>query len=370
MKTKIANGFAHLHFGALFDKLSIPVGQGRTGLLSSFSTSEATRARLSRNAAGAPQAMVKVTSWSKSASRAGAHLDYVSRNGLLDLEDEQGQVHRSKREVRHAFQGWFLEREEEHAGRRMSLNLALSMPDGTDPAKVLSAARRFAKREFPDRQYFMVLHAKGHDVEHRGVGDRSGARKHPDHPHVHLAVKSMNDAGERLRVGPADLARFREVFAEELRSLGVAANASSCIERGVMKTKPKRKDERPRAMDYFSTVLRNKPKDSTAMRRRAEQILDLARSGKPLRMTPGEQRQKAAYSAVRADYARAIDRLRSSRKPADLALADQLAAFVATMPQPTVERERMLERARQFIAAAKSSDESKAKPPPDGSRVR
>jgi type IV secretion system T-DNA border endonuclease VirD2 len=366
MKTKLFGGFQRLHFSPI----SIPDGHGRKGSLHEFAGGGATRARLGRNVSGVPQVMVKVTSWSKSSSRVGSHLDYISRNGSLELEDERGIEHRSKAEVRRAARGWFLEREDERIGRRIALNLALSMPKGTDPQKVLAAARRFAQREFHDRQYFLVLHAPAHDKAHRGVSDRLSAHKHPDHPHVHLLVKSMNDAGERLRVGPADLARFRETFAEELRTLGVAANASSRIERGIMRAAPKRKGARPRAMDFFAELLRTAPKQSTAQRRRAEEMLALARAGKPLELTPGEQREKAAYAAARDDYSLAIAKLRASGTPTDRVLADQLAAFAETMPRPMVEREQMPERAQQFTAAAQMGDQATTKPPLGRGRAR
>ena len=78
----------------------------------------------------------------------------------------------------------------------------LSMPRGTDPESVRFAAREFAKIEFADHRYVMVLH------------------DHQANPHVHLAVKAESKHGKRLNPRKADLRRWREVFAEQLQSAG------------------------------------------------------------------------------------------------------------------------------------------------------
>ena len=68
----------------------------------------------------------------------------------------------------------------------------LSMPSGTDPLIVQRAAREFAKTEFADHRYVMVLH------------------EHQANPHVHLSVKAESrpwSATESAQGGPAALAR-------------------------------------------------------------------------------------------------------------------------------------------------------------------
>jgi hypothetical protein len=52
-------------------------------------------------------------------------------------------------------------------------NVILSMPKGTDPAKLLSAGREFAREQFAlKHRYALVLHTD------------------PAHPHVHVVVKA------------------------------------------------------------------------------------------------------------------------------------------------------------------------------------
>jgi hypothetical protein len=90
----------------------------------------------------------------------------------------------------------------------------LSMPRGTDPLMILKAAREFAKIEFADHRYVMVLH------------------DHQANPHVHLSVKADSKHGQRLNPRKADLHRWRETFAERLREWGIDAEASRQASRG------------------------------------------------------------------------------------------------------------------------------------------
>jgi len=90
----------------------------------------------------------------------------------------------------------------------------LSMPRGTDPLVVQRAAREFAKIEFADHRYVMVLH------------------DHQAHPHVHLSVKAESRHGQRLNPRKADLHRWRETFAQRLREWCVDAEATRQATRG------------------------------------------------------------------------------------------------------------------------------------------
>lgn len=95
----------------------------------------------------------------------------------------------------------------------------LSMPRGTDPLTVQRAAREFAKIEFADHRYVMVLH------------------DHQAHPHVHLSVKAASKHGQRLNPRKADLQRWRETFAERLRERGIDAEATRQATRGEVRTR-------------------------------------------------------------------------------------------------------------------------------------
>ena len=66
----------------------------------------------------------------------------------------------------------------------------------------------FAKIELSDNKFVMVLH------------------DHQSNPRVHISVRAESKHGKRLNPRKADLHRWRETFAESLRSYGVEAEAT------------------------------------------------------------------------------------------------------------------------------------------------
>jgi len=173
------------------------------------------RSRIEAVVRRAPQVMVKVTGGGRGMKAIAAHFRYISRGGRLEVEDDRGTVERGMDALHD------IERQWKYGGgyidnvghRREALNIMLSMPRGIDPQAVLFAAREFAKIEFPDHRYVMVLH-----------DDQA-------HPHVHLTVKAESMRGERLNPRKADLHRWRETFAERLRDRGVDAEATRQVTR-------------------------------------------------------------------------------------------------------------------------------------------
>ncbi|RAV24172.1 hypothetical protein DQE84_17035, partial [Staphylococcus warneri] len=74
------------------------------------------------------------------------------------------------------------------ANTPFSHSVMLSMPAGTDATVVRDAARAFAQEVFAERfDYVFALHT---DAEH---------------PHVHIAIRSLGDGGVRLNPRKADL---------------------------------------------------------------------------------------------------------------------------------------------------------------------
>jgi hypothetical protein len=151
------------------------------------------------------------------------NLTYISRDGLLEIEDQDGQVIKGKEAVADLKTEW---RDggmpiAADSTMRDAFHLVLSMPQRTDPQSVQQAARDFAKREFSGFQYAMVLHTFETDPD-----------PHPSpHPHVHLTVKAAGLDGVRLNPRKPDLQRWREGFAEALREHGIEATTTSRIHR-------------------------------------------------------------------------------------------------------------------------------------------
>ncbi len=161
----------------------------------------------------APQVMVKVTGGGRGMKAIAAHFRYISKNGRLEIEDQQGETLRGKESVRDLAEEWRLSgslipEDSEPGHRREAFNIMLSMPRGTDPLSVQRAAREFARVELVGHKYVMVLH------------------DHQANPHVHISVRAESVTGRRLNPRKADLQRWRETFAEKLRGHGIDAEAT------------------------------------------------------------------------------------------------------------------------------------------------
>ncbi|HEY0435966.1 MAG TPA: relaxase/mobilization nuclease domain-containing protein, partial [Phenylobacterium sp.] len=178
-----------------------------------------TRARLARIAGRAPEVMVKVTGRTRDPGHLHAHLDYISRNGELEMEDRDGNLITGRPAVRELADDWSAIAFADSRRRTttpFSLSVVLSMPADTDATTVRNAARAFAGQVFADRfDYVFVLHTDA------------------QHPHVHLAIRALGDRGERLNPKKADLETWRQVFAQALRDRGVEAEATPRRARGV-----------------------------------------------------------------------------------------------------------------------------------------
>jgi type IV secretory pathway VirD2 relaxase len=213
-------------WGDRFDK---PIAKGRKGR--NISGGEArsrpkktptlkARDKLVLTVSKASEVMVKISGSGKDVKHIKAHLDYISRNGKLELEDERGNVYSGTAEVNELRDLWSnsgYRIKPENGTKRETFNIVLSMPPGTDRDAVKNAARDFAAETFSEHQYAFAAH------------------EDEKHPHVHLSVKAVSLRGIRLNPRKADLQQWREQFADDLRSHGVQANATDRSLRGVTK---------------------------------------------------------------------------------------------------------------------------------------
>lgn len=182
------------------------------------------RQKIIRTAQKTPEVMVKISGGCKNMPRIKAHMDYISRHGQLDLEDEKGDIHRGKEglcDVRDAWSKGRIGISEISERRKEAFNIVLSMPPGTDRQAVKEAARAFAQEQFKDHQYIFAAH------------------NDEKHPHVHLCVKAVDYHGIRLNPRKGDLQFWREQFAEKLRDQGIAANATPRRVRGIVQKSEK-----------------------------------------------------------------------------------------------------------------------------------
>lgn len=185
------------------------------------------RDQLARTLRRSPEVMVKITNKASGAQGMGAvrrHLRYISRNGKVELEDQDGMTVLGREPLHDLANAWRLGGWgiPEESRRREVFNVLLSMPPGTDRQAVHNAARAFAAEEFGDGRRYVFA---AHDDE--------------AHPHVHLSVQVRGPDGRRLNPRKHDLQRWRERFAHQLREHGVEANATARLARGETQRYPK-----------------------------------------------------------------------------------------------------------------------------------
>ena len=246
----------------------------------------AIRARVEATAVRrAPQVMVKVTGGGRGMKAIAAHFRYISKNGRLDIEDEQGLSARGKEGLLELADDWRFGGTliDDVADRREAFNIMLSMPRGTDPLIVQRAAREFAQAELADHKYVMVLH------------------DHQANPHVHISVRAESKHGKRLNPRKADLQRWRETFAEKLRGWGIDAEATRQASRGAVRN--------------YDPLWR----------------VNARQEGRLLKSRPG-RKSGAAATASRSQAAEAwghiAGALAGSADPKDRSLADAIVRFV------------------------------------------
>ena len=278
-----------------------------------------------------PEVVVKVLSRDSNDLKAvGNHLDYVGRNGKLDLETDDGE-RLSGRIGRDILDDWDLDIDAVRRQGTVSATmgrkppklvhkLMFSMPPGTPPDKVLGAVRNFAREEFwGQHRYVFVLHT-----------DEA-------HPHVHLVLKAVSEQGVRLNIKKATLRHWRSEFARNLRLLGVAANATERAVRG--ESRKAKKD------GIYRASLRG---DSTHVRSQAESAAaELLKGGS--RVEVGKHTLLETRSQVEDGWRVLADTL---SKDGHRDLANDVLRYVERMLPPRTERELvvqgLLERARDI----------------------
>ncbi len=178
------------------------------------------RKKSSKTAGEAPEVMAKVTGFSKGSSHAKANIDYISRNGDTEIENERGEVIEGRKEIKAFAKEWVSEFGDgkRYKDQRDTMHLIMSMPEGTDPEAVRRATRQFAKQTFgKNHEYVFALHT-----------DTAS-------PHTHITIKTLGFDGKRLNPRKDDLQRYRETFADAMEEQGYMANATPRNVRGVVK---------------------------------------------------------------------------------------------------------------------------------------
>ena len=260
------------------------------------------RGRLVGIARGGRQVMVKITPGKNKTMRSvREHLAYISRDGEETLRDQDGKEVQGADAVAAFGWGW------QHTGPKMpeeavaklAFNIVFSMPEGTDEKALYAAVRATAEIEFAGHQWAMVQHFDEPQV------------------HCHVCVKAEGMDGVRLNPRKADLQRWRERFAYELRDRGVEAEAT-------------------RRASRLHQQRVNKPWQVTRLEDRGEPTNPAPAASLPARVKKWQDTESQAASS----YDRIIGALHRSDDAADRILAKELdASLVGAKAQRLVKRD-------------------------------
>jgi type IV secretory pathway VirD2 relaxase len=245
----------------------------------------------------------------------GKHFAYIGRDDFV-LETDMGERIQEEGFRKALMEDWDLDVEAywHQSARSVKMprrspkqvhNLIFSMPPGAPPAKVLQAVHRFALNEWAlKHRYAMVLHTN------------------EAHPHVHVVVKAMSEQGKRLNIRKATLRAWRRQFAEHLRELGVAANATERAVRGQSKTF---------LPDAIYRVNKDPNRESTYLHERAKTIYGDQRGNGRLRPDPGKEKLVATRRTIDRGWRDVSSMLAAT---GDQELAERVQRFVDDTPRP------------------------------------
>jgi type IV secretion system T-DNA border endonuclease VirD2 len=328
-----------------------PDGVPRPPLYASFGIADAitARAKLARIVRAAPEVVVKVTGRQKGASHVKAHLDYIGRRGEIEIETRDGELLSSKEDLAERAEEWSDTLQWRSRPTVSSVSMIFSMPEGTDPDKVLGAVRALAHSELSDNHNFVLaLHTD------------------TPRPHVHLTVQAEGLDRTRFNPRPVQLNRFRERFAQELRERGVAAEATPRRARGhgvagssmaLVKLRARLRSEGSRQM-------------SDSDRRTNEQAIAVSRGQEALPpfIAVGTRR----WGEIRAAYGQTADALDATGNADDRKLAGDVRGFLDKHDKMNATPEVFAARHAQLMKRALPSPEIAPpdRPPRDRGRGR
>lgn len=245
------------------------------------------RARLQGIARPGCQVIVKITPGKNHTMRSvRKHLQYIGEDGEGVVYDQDGSAYRGQEEIDDLAWKWqhIGPRMPEETDTRLAFNIVFSMPEGTDERAVYAAVKATAELEFAGHQWAMGQHFDEPQV------------------HCHVSVKAEGMDGVRLNPRKADLQRWRERFAHELRERGVEAEAT-------------------RRASRMHQQRMNKPWAVTRLEDRGLSTNPAPAQPDPKRVDRWTETEKRAASS----YERIIDALHRSSDAADRVLAKELA---------------------------------------------
>ena len=284
-----------------------------------------------------PQVNVKITGGNKSLGGFVAHVNYINHNGQEELENENGEIFQGKLTADELQEMWGGDLSTSETGKnksRENFHIVFSMPADTDRAKFSIAARETVHELFADNHRFLM-------AEHHNT----------DHPHLHVVVKAVGEDGQRLNPKKADLRRWRETFAANLRAHGIKAEATSRQIRGKFE----------KGMNAKIAQMKKNGKKPESERVWEENIQAQVQAGQPYNHSAALHKAKSTRAVVRGIYQAMIKDLERSEFDEDKDLARKLSVFVEEMPRINPREKVVYEEHRARLEQAKKLQAELAK---------
>ena len=267
-----------------------------------------------------PQAVVKISSHNSGKPQVRARLHYVSRDGALAIETDEGITLDGLEEVDRLVDDWAADFGS-RVNSRDTMSLVISLPAGTDADKAVDAAREFFAETF----------AENHEYAFAGHDDT-------DNFHIHLVVKARGRDGKPMRATRRDPQLWRQAFAEKAREQGIDLDASPRWARGKGRRTPltavfeiRRRGETPRVDEQAAKEAIRRARNPKDRPTKSEQVI---------RAINQRERFEFANQAVAvAEEAKSI--ADDGRRLAALKIAAELARFAEGMPVPQSRMDTM-----------------------------
>lgn len=303
-------------------------------------TASAVRATLARVVHRTPEVLVKVTGRKKGAKHLAAHLDYIGRHGDIAIETRDGEQITSKDDAHQIADEWSDPLYWRQGTSVSAVAMVFSMPAGTNPDKVRESVREAAERLIGDNHdYVLALHTD------------------TPRPHVHLTVQAEGMDRKRFDPRREDLFRFREAFAEALRSRGVEAEATPRYTRGQGRAGTSM------ALTQLRARIRNgasrQPTDADLRQAREAMQIALGKAQQPALAT----KTRARWQDTKRRYEAAADRLDRTGNREDRQLAGDVRKFVQERAGIETVPDMMLRDAEKRVRDAQ--DRARTDPQPD-----
>lgn len=287
------------------------------------------RATLARVVRRTPEVLVKVTGRKKGAKHLTAHLDYIGRHGDIPLETRDGEQVATKEDVQQIADEWSDSLYWRQGTSVSAVAMVFSMPAGTDPETVKQAVRETAERMIGDNHdYLMALHTD------------------TPRPHVHLTIQAEGLNRKRFDPRREDLFRFREAFAEALRSRGVEAEATPRYTRGQGRAGTSMALTQLRARIRSGAF--HQPTDADLRQAREAMQIALGKAEQPAFVS----NTRARWQDTKRRYEAAAERLDRSVDCEDRKLAGDVRSFIQERANIETVPDRILRDAKARVRAA------------------